>query len=65
MTRKETQLSRNIYLTKNVKQRNLNKLHTPVPKRSPPKEQLLQQLFPWDGKYTHKEDPELVVAFVK
>lgn len=53
-TLKEIQLSRYIHVTKNVKQRNLHKLHTLVPKGSPMKEQL-QQLFPWDRHITRRK----------
>ena len=53
-TLKEIQLSRYIHVTKNVKQRNLHKLHTLVPKGSPMKEQP-QQLFPWDRHITRRK----------
>ena len=65
VTWKEIQLYRYIHPAKNVKQRNLGKLQTPVPKGSPPtKNNFSNHYFLETEHNIHEEDPELVRAFL-
>ena len=60
-TLKEIQLSRYSHVTKNIKQRNLHKLHTLVPRQRKPCEKTTSTIISLEQKHnTQEEDSELV-----
>lgn len=62
-TLKEIQLSRYIHVTKNVKQRNLHKLHTLVSRQRKPRERTTSTIISLGQTHnTQEKDSELVGA---